>query len=254
MNCGIYKWTSPSGKSYIGQSVNLERRHYDFSHKERYSNPYGKNELTVIDKARIKYPDFTQWTYEILEYCEPNELNDKEQYYINLYGTFNNGYNVTIGGKGCNGYKMSEDFKQQLSVSRIGENNPMYGKTPWNKNQKLPEETRKKISLAKKGKPSPLKGKKKTPEQIEKNRQSHLGQVAWNKGMRFPSKHINQYSKDGVLIKSYESVNDIDIGREILTCHIYECCNGKRKTSYGYIWRYASDIEQIVNNKNEQDQ
>ena len=26
MCCGIYKMTSPSGKSYIGQSVNLEKK------------------------------------------------------------------------------------------------------------------------------------------------------------------------------------------------------------------------------------
>ncbi len=43
------------------------------------------------------------------------------------------------------------------------------------------DEVRAKMSLAKKGKISSFKGKKHTVEAIEKNRQAHLGNVAWNK-------------------------------------------------------------------------
>lgn len=43
-------------------------------------------------------------------------------------------------------------------------------------------EVRKKMSLAKKGKPSSWKGKHPSAESLKKMRESHLGQVAWNKG------------------------------------------------------------------------
>jgi len=209
MSCGIYKWTSPKGKSYIGQSVNLEKRYYDFFHREIYSNPYKKKGLTKIDRARKKYPDFEQWTYEILEYCNPNELNDKEQYYINLYNTFKNGYNETIGGKGCNGYKVSEEFKQLLSISRMGENNPMYDKTPWNKGKTLSEEHKQKLSIVRKGK--------------------------INNSL---SKQVNQYSLDGIFIKTFQSTNEVQRQLGYAQSAISLCCNGKRKTAYGFIWRY----------------
>jgi hypothetical protein len=45
------------------------------------------------------------------------------------------------------------------------------------------EETKAKISAAKKGKTSNRKGAKHSPEAIQKMRDSHLGQVAWNKGL-----------------------------------------------------------------------
>ena len=45
------------------------------------------------------------------------------------------------------------------------------------------EETKAKISAKKSGKPSNRKGAKHSPESIEKMRQAHLGQQAWNKGM-----------------------------------------------------------------------
>jgi hypothetical protein len=44
------------------------------------------------------------------------------------------------------------------------------------------QETKAKISAKKSGKPSNRKGVKHTAESIEKSRQSHLGQVPWNKG------------------------------------------------------------------------
>ena len=45
------------------------------------------------------------------------------------------------------------------------------------------ENTKAKISAAKKGKPSNRKGAKHTEETIQKMRESHLGQKAWNAGL-----------------------------------------------------------------------
>ena len=45
------------------------------------------------------------------------------------------------------------------------------------------EDTKAKISAAKKGKPSNRKGAKHTEEAIQKMRESHLGQKAWNAGL-----------------------------------------------------------------------
>jgi len=64
MNTGIYKWTSPSGKYYIGQAINLKRRYREFT-----TNPFNyvyTSEGSAIDNARRKYSDFTKWNYEIL--------------------------------------------------------------------------------------------------------------------------------------------------------------------------------------------
>ena len=99
---GIYMWTSPSGKKYIGLSDNLGSRHKDFRCASDNRAYAGTN--SIIDKARKKYP-YDQWHYEVLEFCPIDLLGEREKYWIAYYQTNNNkyGYNITAGGKGGNG-------------------------------------------------------------------------------------------------------------------------------------------------------
>ena len=89
---GIYMWTSPSGKSYIGQTVDLQRRKCAFF---RFGVSYGGQK---IDCARKKYNHKSLWDYKVLEYCSIDELDERERCYIKLYDTVNNGYNCESGG------------------------------------------------------------------------------------------------------------------------------------------------------------
>ena len=52
------------------------------------------------------------------------------------------------------------------------------------------------------------------------------------------SKPILQFSKDGELIKKWNSITDIKRELGINIGNICSCCNGKRNTAGGYIWRY----------------
>ena len=53
-------------------------------------------------------------------------------------------------------------------------------------------------------------------------------------------KIILQYSKSNEFIQEYESAHEAARSINKPTCanHITECCQGKRKTCQGYIWRY----------------
>ena len=91
---GIYKITNLiNNKSYIGQSVDINRRFR--SHK---SYPFEKSNYPLY-RAFKKY-GIDNFSFEILEECPIEELNEKEIYYINYYDTYNNGYNQTTGGQG----------------------------------------------------------------------------------------------------------------------------------------------------------
>lgn len=52
------------------------------------------------------------------------------------------------------------------------------------------------------------------------------------------SKPILQFSKDGELIKKWNSITDIKRELGINIGNICQCCKGRRKTVRGYIWRY----------------
>lgn len=53
------------------------------------------------------------------------------------------------------------------------------------------------------------------------------------------SKSILQYDIQGTLIKQYPSTKEAERETGYANTHISDCCNGKRKTAYGYVWKYA---------------
>jgi group I intron endonuclease len=93
---GIYKITHIySGISYIGQAKDI---------KERWVKEI-KEALGIDAPATNKRCNFMRekgvdnFTFEILEKCSITELNEKEKFYINLYQSYDFGYNSTGGNK-----------------------------------------------------------------------------------------------------------------------------------------------------------
>ena len=52
-------------------------------------------------------------------------------------------------------------------------------------------------------------------------------------------KKIKQYDLKGNFLKEWNSVSEIKKELNYETTNICSCCKGKRKTAYGYIWKYA---------------
>lgn len=55
------------------------------------------------------------------------------------------------------------------------------------------------------------------------------------------SKQIDQYSLDGKFLKIWPSTKQIQRDLGISNGNICECCQGKRKSAGGFIWRYHAD-------------
>lgn len=100
----IYKITNLLNQhSYIGKTeyVNPQRRWKEHLHeatKERYNH-------RAIYRAIQKYGK-ENFSFEIIE--ETNNPNEREQYYIQYYDTYHNGYNETLGGDGSCYLKLPE--------------------------------------------------------------------------------------------------------------------------------------------------
>ena len=110
MTCGIYKFTSPSGKCYIGQSIKIERRLVEHRSVAQYKNPKFYN-------AVRKY-GFDNLKFEIIEECDYDNLNDREIYWIVHFDSFRNGYNATSGGEG--GYIRSKETIEKMRNAMLG--------------------------------------------------------------------------------------------------------------------------------------
>lgn len=88
---GIYKITNNINHNvYIGQSVEIEERI-----KEHRRIPFRKNRPTYTYPLYVEMREYglENFSFEILEECRKEDLNELELYYIKLYDSFNNGYN-----------------------------------------------------------------------------------------------------------------------------------------------------------------
>lgn len=91
----IYKITNKiNGKVYIGQTITpIKNRMY-----KHYSQARNGKNITGIDAAIKKYGKENFEVEQILE-CPNEDLDLQEKFYISKYNSFENGYNLTIGGQ-----------------------------------------------------------------------------------------------------------------------------------------------------------
>jgi group I intron endonuclease len=159
---GIYKITSPSGKVYIGQSWDIEKR------QGRYRCLNCKCQIKLYNSL-VKH-GWEAHTFgiihELQETITQEELNYWETFYwqkckdggvelLNVKEPGSNGKHseeskrrmreAQKGNKYCLGHKHSEESKRKMSEANKG--------NKYSLGHKLSEETKRKISEAKKGKP-----------------------------------------------------------------------------------------------------
>ena len=104
---GIYKITSPKKRVYIGQSVDIKRRF------KEYRSLRCKNQHRLYNSLK-KYGVINH-IFEVIEYCDIEELNNKERYYQELYSAISrNGLNCRVVSDDCNSGYLSEETKQKI--------------------------------------------------------------------------------------------------------------------------------------------
>lgn len=122
---GIYKITNQiNGKVYIGQSIDIEARWLRHRRDSKIEN-------SLLYRAMRKY-GIENFTFEVVEECSIEELDYKEEFYIEKYRSYIgyedcNGYNMTLGGGGVRGKIFTDEEIEKIRKSKIGEKNPMFG-------------------------------------------------------------------------------------------------------------------------------
>ena len=93
---GIYKITNIKTKEcYIGQAIHIKDRWVEHAKCGLgIDTPAGNKLYKAIQ-------EFGLWnfSFEVLEECPREQLNEKEKYYIDLYSSYDYGYNSTRGNK-----------------------------------------------------------------------------------------------------------------------------------------------------------
>jgi group I intron endonuclease len=142
---GIYKITSPKGRVYIGQSVNI---------KKRFSSYFN---LRCIRQPRL-YNSFLKYgvlnhNFSIICECGRDQLNLLERHYQDKYNVMSrNGLNCMLTDSGEKQRVLSEKTKEKLRGLRKG--------------VRLSDETKRKIGLSGKGRKNTDESKKKMSEAV----------------------------------------------------------------------------------------
>lgn len=109
---GIYRWiNNKNGKSYIGSSVNLSARLYRY-YSLAHITAQSKHSLKC--KSLVKY-GYSSFTFEILEYCNKDEVLVREQYYLDLLKPE---YNILSVAGSPVGYLHTEEAKLKMRGAR----------------------------------------------------------------------------------------------------------------------------------------
>ena len=158
---GIYRWNNLiRNMSYIGSAINLTRRLRTYFSLGSINKELLKGNSRIYN-GLLKY-GYSNFSLDILEYCEPNILIKREQYYI---GLLNPEYNILKVAGNRLGFKHSKATIEKMS----GANNHFFGKIHTyetrkmiglslraaiktnNKPKVIKLETRKKLSLRSQG-------------------------------------------------------------------------------------------------------
>lgn len=203
----VYKHTlKQDGRVYIGQTNStLERR--------SRSDGSGYKHCPKFYHAIQKY-GWNAFEHEIIaDKLTLEEANDLEDKLILQYDSINNGFNINRGGKN---HIWTEEQRQQMSLRNIGEKNPNYGKP-------RSEETKRKIGEANKIAQLGSKHSESTKLKMSASHKQYIPILCVETG----------------IIYNCPSDAAIGIGKKPSAAgHITEVCKSKRKSAYGYTWRY----------------
>lgn len=214
----IYKYTSPSGKSYIGQTIQS-------LHERAKTNGKGYKKCSLFYKAIQKY-GFKNFSVEILDEVPIEELDTTEGYWIQFCGTLR-----------PNGYNLIEDQKSPVTRRPIYQYDIATGKFIQEFNSiaeaanflKLKNVAR--ISAC-------LNGRAKTGNgyiwSLEKKDYVDPQKIP----IKNEPKEIHQYSLDGNFIRSYSSIGEAAETVNGTRASIRKCANGEYHRAFGYLWSF----------------
>lgn len=118
---GIYKYQNKlNGKIYIGQSTDIERRYQQHLWDAEKRPEQG----TGIDLAINKY-GINNFTFEIIEQCNSDQLDERERFWIEYFNSYTDGYNRTPGGSSLKG---EEHPRAILTKEQVWQIRDLYGK------------------------------------------------------------------------------------------------------------------------------
>jgi group I intron endonuclease len=217
----IYKITNKlNGKMYIGKTTcNVQKRWKEHLHDYKKS----RYEKRPLYDAMLKYgPE--NFYIEKVEECPLEKLSERETYWIEFFGSFKRGYNATKGGDGKPYLDYELIYKTYLETKSLALTSKICG---------CDNSSVKRVIFA--------YGYSK--EDLEKDKENNY-KKARQKTKELEGKDVAMLDKKtGEVLKTFASLREAErfLGKRMSSAHISDVCKGKRKTAYGYKWKFLKE-------------
>lgn len=199
-------------KVYIGKTT----RDIQTRWKEHLRH-YGQGK-TILQKAMIKYK-IENFYIEEIEECPDEKIDEREQFWVSYFDSFQNGYNLTSGGE--NSFTKTNKMKLVMEL--------------WNNGltiNKIVKETKLNVETVR----AYLHKNNVTSKQIKERANIATG--------KYHSKKVLQYDLDNNFIKEWNSMSEIERELGIRHQNISDACRKKKNHIFGnYIWRCKEEIK-----------
>ena len=251
--CGIYYIENIKNyKKYIGQSIDIKKRWY--LHEFELNNNSHHNQR--LQNAWNKYGE-ENFEFKILLECKREELDLYEQYFIEKFNTYYDGYNLDFGG--TNRVRWTDEMRKKMSILKSN----------------ITEEHRQLCRIAHADQAIPIyqidfdgnivnqwmygareASKKLDIDQaciwncVNNKRKTYKGYIwiacdRYDKNTFNPRDYIthktcpasyDMYTVDGTLLKHFDSYSELS-ENGLDPSSVLKCCNGKLETYKGYVFR-----------------
>lgn len=215
-NYCVYRHTAPNGKVYIGITCRQPEIRWGATGNKYKNNKHFYNAIQKYGWNNIKHEILFDGLSEALA-----EAYEKWFIFVHNSSDRKYGYNHTLGGDHGKMSAQTNFENSQRGKLLIGPKNPFYGRTHTAHSKEKMREAR-----------------LNNPDRFEQSKRAGL------KSKEKTQKKVAQFDLSGNYIAEYESLSDAacavssgDSG----SSHIGAVCAGKRKTAYGYIWKYARE-------------
>lgn len=232
-------------KQYVGKTnVSLQarfNRHIIDSKRDECKN-------RPLYRAFNKY-GIENFKINLLEECPASESSNREKYWINELNTYHSGYNATLGGEGIQTQNYKEIYEYWKTGKLYSEIQEKFHCTP------------KTIQLALNEYEVPVIDR---VIQGNKNSASKENRIPYEEGMykdyQIPEKRkerkspnrgkpkqavamIDKDTEEIIQIFESKSAANLFLGKYKTDSSITYVCQGKRKTAWGYKWKFVKDLQ-----------
>lgn len=201
----VYSLQTSDGKIYVGVTSDSVSRRWNHGNGYRF-----KPELWAVIQSE-GWESVKKTVHAIN--LDEKSASEMEQSLIERFHATNSnyGYNSELGGVGKS-KRLSTEIKRKIGDSQIGALNHNFG-------THFSEEHRRKISDSNRG------------QQRSDETKRRIGRAH-----EIP---VNQYTREGVLVRRWDSGKEAAIATDTQPGHIAKVCKGERATAGGYKWAYA---------------